>query len=625
MSAEEAGLLFPGCPRGGNVRFSDVHFARRGYPEEVLLAFLAFVVLLAGFVAYSADTIARRAGRRHLRLFGLRPKTTALVVAVLAGMGISLASMLAFFALNRQAIRNIEQADQLRKELNGLKVDVKRVQSDLKTAQTDRDTANVRADQARRASLSASVELDKAQTDLQTAVGATHGQEARARSLLTQTRQLQFKVGTLSTLKASLEAQALKNQQALTTSRSGLQQSQTALSLARSRASGLDLRLTGVQREIAVLDRKNVQAQADTAAAQDRVTMLQGQISQLTLARKTVTQQRDFAAQQRDQLTREQVTVTQQRDAAAQDRDRVVGQLQDLQTQLAQARTQSVQATLKATQATLKAAQVQSQLTSLNAQRDTASQDLKALKATVSGLQNMVAGLQNEGLKLKTDNDTLRLSLTSSQASVKHLEDEYSRANTELSASRNGELSYAKNSIVYEAVVPSVRNLDAYLQAAGVAAAARGARGNPAVRLAPSSRQALETTLRGLNASTYVLCRASGNVAAGFAVDLSCDAKANTLIYQRGSVIRKASINLQGGDEALRGQLQELIGDAVVDLIRRGVPPENVLNGGLNSASLYNIVSRLAAKGGSSAVVGVMSRQDVKPSSQVDLYADIVQ
>ena len=591
----------------------------------MLLAFLAFVVLLAGFVAYSADTIARRAGRRHLRLFGLRPKTTALVVAVLAGMGISLTSMLAFFALNRQAIRNIEQADLLRTELNGLKRDVKMVQSDLRKARSERDTANVRADQARRASLSAKSELGKAQTDLLAAVSATHEQEARARSLLTQTRQLQVKVSTLSTLKASLEAQALKNQQALTTSRKGLLTSQTALALARSRASGLDLRLTNVQSEIAVLDRKNVQAQASAVAAQGRVNVLQGQIGQLDLARKAVTQQRDSAAQQRDQLTREQVTVTQQRDAAAQERDRVVGQLQDLQNQLVQARSQSALASTRAAQATQKAAQVQAQLTSLNAQRDTASQDLKALKATVSNLQSMVAGLQNEGLKLKNDNDNLRLSLTSSQASVRHLEDEYSRANTELSASRNGELSYAKNGIVYQGVVPSVRNLDAFLQAASTAAAARGARGTPAVRLAPSSRQVLETTLRGLNASTYVLCRASGNVAAGFAVDLSCDAKANTLIYEHGSIIRKASINLQGGEEALRGQLQDLIGDAVVDLIRRGVPPENVLNGGLNSASLYSILSRLAAKGGSSAVVGVMSRQDVKPSSQVDLYADIVQ
>ena len=178
---------------------------------------------------------------------------------------------------------------------------------------------------------------------------------------------------------------------------------------------------------------------------------------------------------------------------------------------------------------------------------------------------------------------------------------------------------------MYSGVVASVRSLDNFLGSASSAAAARGARGNPAARLAPASRQVLEATLRGLNASTFVLCRASGNAAAGFAVDLTCDARPNTLLYPHGAVIRRATISLQGGDEALRGQLQDLIGDAVLDLTRRGVPLENVLNGGLDTASLYSLLTRLAARGGSSAVVGVMSRGDVKPSSQVDLYADIVQ
>ena len=68
----------------------------------MLWVFLAFVVLLSGVVAYAADTIARKAGRKHIRWFGLRPKTTALVVAVLSGMGISAASLTAFLLLNKK-------------------------------------------------------------------------------------------------------------------------------------------------------------------------------------------------------------------------------------------------------------------------------------------------------------------------------------------------------------------------------------------------------------------------------------------------------------------------------------------------------------------------------------------
>jgi predicted nucleic acid-binding Zn-ribbon protein len=588
------------------------------YAERVLLAFLAFVVLLAGFVAYSADSIARRAGRRHLRLFGLRPKTTALIVAVVAGMGISLASMLAFFALNRQAIRNIEQADLLRTELNGLKQDVQTVRSDLKGARAERDSANTRAEQARQKSLNATVQLSQAQQALRTARSATDllktqsaTLKTQASDLKTQAQALQVRVSRLSSLRTDLEAQAQSNQRALGRSQTELASSRRELQQAQSRASSLDVRLLGVQNQISSLDRQNAEAQAQASQAQAKVNVLAAQIQDLDAARQTVTDQRDAAAQQRD-------AVTLQRDRVAGQLGLLKGQLDKAQSQATQASAQAVQATNQAVQATALARTAQAQLSSLTTQRDAVRKDLSDLKLKV-------AGLQAQSQALKNDNDTLRLSLSSSQANVRHLEDEYSRATTELSASRNAELIFAKNSVVYAGVVPSVRSLDSFLQQAGAAAVARGAKGTPAVKLAPASRQALEATLRGLNASTYVLCRASTNAAAGFAVELSCDAKPNTLLYAHGSVIRKATISLQGSEEALRGQLQELIGDAVLDLTRRGVPLENVLDGGLNTASLYSLLTRLAARGGSNAVVGVMPRGDVKPSSQVDLYADIVQ
>ena len=576
----------------------------------MLLAFLAFVVLLAGFIAYAADNIARRAGRRHLRLFGLRPKTTALIVAVAAGMGISLASMLAFFALNRQAIRNIEQADLLRLELKGLQQDVAAVQSDLNSARSERDTANLRADEARQASVSALGQLGRAQGDLKSARAATD-------QLKTQAQTLQTRVSNLSALKTTLEAQATSNRRALALSQTGLSAAQKELKLASSRASGLDSRLLAVQRQITLLDSQNAQAQlrvtqaqvqtraaqAQSVRARDQVNGLQAQIQQLDASRQAVTAQLSG--------------VTVERNRAAAQLGQLQAQFVQAQTRATRAATQATQATAQAVQASAQASQAQAQLSSLTAQRDAVRADLRDLKATV-------AGLQAQALALKNDNDTLRLSLISSQADVKHLEDEYSRATTELSASRNTELSYSKNSIVYGGVVASVRSLDGFLQAASTAALTRGARGAPSVRLAPTSRQALETTLRGLNASTFVLCRASGNAAAGFAVDLSCDARPNTLIYPHGSVIRKATVTLQGNDELLRGQLQDLVGDAVLDLTRRGVPLEYVLNGGLNTASLYSLLTRLAARGGGSAVVGVMPRGDVKPGSQVDLYADIV-
>ncbi|ULH16597.1 hypothetical protein MF271_08495 [Deinococcus sp. KNUC1210] len=144
--------------------------------------------------------------------------------------------------------------------------------------------------------------------------------------------------------------------------------------------------------------------------------------------------------------------------------------------------------------------------------------------------------------------------------------------------------------------------------------------------LAPASRSSLEATLRGLNTSTFVLCRAASNAAAGFQVDLACDARENALLYPRGSVIRQTTVSLQIGEENLRSQVQDLVQDAFVDLTHRGVPPEYVLNGnsGLNTDALYALLTKLAARGGNSAVIAVMPRSDVKPGSRVDLYADVL-
>ncbi|MFC4453374.1 DUF3084 domain-containing protein [Deinococcus sonorensis] len=535
----------------------------------MLLAFLAFVVVLAGVVAYAADNIGRRVGRKHLRLFGLRPKTTALLVAVAAGMGISLLSLLAFFVLNRQAIRNIEQADQLRVELRGLKRDVIKVQAGLKTAQKERDEANSKARLAGASASLAQAQYDTANSELQDA-------RATTKRLETQAQALRERVQALTTLRSSLEAQAKRNQAALTASHE-------QLARAQAQVHELDGRLGTVQQQIAVLDQRNLEAGQATAAAEARAQQAQQQAAQLQQQVGTLQASSRQLSAQRDQLTTQRDQLKAQRDQLAAQRN-----------------------------------QLQAERTRLAAERDRIRKD-------VAGLQQVVAGLKAQSQALQADNATLRRNLSSSQADVTRLEDEYTRATSELSATRNAELIFPKNAIVYGAVVPTVRNLDTFLQQADAAAQSKGIRSSPAVRLSVPARQALETTLRTLNASTYVLCRSQGNAAATSAVDLSCAAQPNTVLYPHGSVIRQVRVSLQISNEALRSQLQDLMSAAILDLTRRGVPLEYVLNNSLDTSDLLSVLNRLAARGGSSAVIGVMPKADVRPGSRVDLYADLVQ
>lgn len=92
-----------------------------------LWSLIVGLVLLAALVAYVGDLVGRRVGRRHWRLFGLRPRTTALLVAVFTGVLIALMAIAAFFFLDTDARKTILEAEQVREERNQLREEVERL------------------------------------------------------------------------------------------------------------------------------------------------------------------------------------------------------------------------------------------------------------------------------------------------------------------------------------------------------------------------------------------------------------------------------------------------------------------------------------------------------------------
>lgn len=621
----------------------------------MLLGFLIFVVLLSGLVAYSADTIARKAGRKHLRLFGMRPKTTALIVAVASGMGISLASVLAFGLLNRTAINNITQADKLRTELGQLKKDVKATTADLKLAQQERDAANRRVSESRQETASALSDLGNAETKLKST------QTARSK-LEGEVGNLQTRIQQLTNLRSTLDAQAANNQRALKASQQALEES-------RKRELDQSARANLLSTQIVELDRGRAQAQQEARAAQGRAAALQTQIQALetqtaglkqqtqTLdaSRAKVQAQLQAAQQSRDSAQRERLSAEAERGRALKERDALQ---QDRQTALSArtaalsqrdaairlrdqanaardaanaVRSQATQARDSALQARdVAQAQRESlaaerdalikQRHDLTAQRDAAAQDLGSIRRELLNLQSMIGTLETQRQNLSAANSTLKNNLSSAQANLSKLEVDYSRTNSELSASRNTDLIYSRNDLVYAGVVPGVRNVPDFLSAAAAAAQKQGARGSPAARLSPDARAQLDTKLRGLNTNTFVQCRAAVNVAGGFPVDLNCDARPQTVLFRRGQIIRQATIDLQRGTDNLSAQLTDLIRDTVFALTARGVPLEYISDLGLSDSERLDVLGKLGAQSGATAVVGLAARDDIRPGVPVDLY-----
>ena len=104
-------------------------------PDLIPYLFLAAVIIVGGFVAYVADGLGRKMGKKRLSLFGLRPRHTATVITVGAGILIPILTIGAIFALSsevREWIREgrsaIERAKTYQQEATERAGDVKRLE-----------------------------------------------------------------------------------------------------------------------------------------------------------------------------------------------------------------------------------------------------------------------------------------------------------------------------------------------------------------------------------------------------------------------------------------------------------------------------------------------------------------
>ena len=98
--------------------------------ELFWLLLILGVALIGGLIAWLGDSVGRRVGRKHLRIFGLRPKTTGLVFAVGSGVLVALATFGTVSILARSTVDNAIKAPEMRLELEQLKRSLKSIESE---------------------------------------------------------------------------------------------------------------------------------------------------------------------------------------------------------------------------------------------------------------------------------------------------------------------------------------------------------------------------------------------------------------------------------------------------------------------------------------------------------------
>ena len=114
---------------------------------------IAIIVVSSMFIAYVGDILGKRIGKKRISLFGLRPRATAMVITIITGGIISVATFGLLINLSsqmRQMLLETEKIQKQRNELQGevddLKGMVQQLSDNIMTARSERDKVKIERD-----------------------------------------------------------------------------------------------------------------------------------------------------------------------------------------------------------------------------------------------------------------------------------------------------------------------------------------------------------------------------------------------------------------------------------------------------------------------------------------------
>jgi len=220
-------------------------------------ALLVLILLLSALVAYLGDRVAKWAGKRHYRLFGLRPRQTATLVAVMTGVGIALFSYLGFLLVFREARETILEAQAIREERDRLK--------------GERE-ALLRAKEAMEAEAARALsELNALRTERKELLKALEEAEALKGRLRAEARGLQAQVAALGKEKARLEEEKARLAALLSQREALLAEKERALAERTEALKALEEALRRTAAEKKRLEGEKGRLEADLALLQARL------------------------------------------------------------------------------------------------------------------------------------------------------------------------------------------------------------------------------------------------------------------------------------------------------------------------------------------------------------------
>ncbi len=249
--------------------------------------FVIAILVLGGVIATVSDRLGTKVGKARLRLFNLRPRSTAVVVTVATGTVLSGLTLGILFAASKPLRRGVFRIDEIQERLNQSRKDLTRTEDEKERVED---------------------ELDKAKEDLAAA--------------LAQINQANFSLDQVNTQATETETQ--------------LKQSQSKLNQLQSQLGEVKAAKTKTESEL-----NNTESELDKVFEQKQ--FLESEIAKLQAEQQKLIKQREQVEAQIQQQDRQ----IQQQDIEIAERDQVIAQreelLEELESQKAELESQNDQ------------------------------------------------------------------------------------------------------------------------------------------------------------------------------------------------------------------------------------------------------------------------------------------
>jgi len=243
-------------------------------------ALLVLILLLSALVAYLGDRVAKWAGKRHYRLFGLRPRQTATLVAVMTGVGIALFSYLGFLLVFREARETILEAQAVREERDRLKGEREALlrAKEAMEAEAARALSELNALRAERKELLKA--LEEAEALKGRLVAEARGLQAQVAALGKEKARLEEEKARLAALLSQREALLAEKERALAERTEALKALEEALRRTAAEKKRLEGEKGRLEADLALLQARLEEARRERQGLEEELSALRGRLAE---------------------------------------------------------------------------------------------------------------------------------------------------------------------------------------------------------------------------------------------------------------------------------------------------------------------------------------------------------